>query len=456
MKLNLCIVDDEVRITESLAEYFTRQGCVVCTANDAASALQLIRSRQVDVVISDVVMPGMNGLDLLQACKAHDPRIEVILISGHGTMNTVIEAMRKGAMDYLPKPFRLLDVQMALERTNRYLELKASLDASRRKNSLISRQLESRMERTFIGESPQIRTVLSLAMQAAHDRDLNVLISGENGTGKEIIARIIHFASERRDAPFYPVNSAAIPENLLESEFFGHRKGAFTGATLSREGCLSLADGGTLFLDEIGDMPMVLQAKLLRVLEDRTFRAVGDTREQRVDLRLISATNKNVQQMVQQGRFRMDLLYRLNTFEIHIPPLRDRIQDLVPLSRHFCTVFAQRMNRPVPQLSDAALAHVQQYRFPGNVRELRNMIQRAMILNSSQQLQPRDFELRLQLDAEECNQCNLDASERRLVLKALKRAHYNQSEAAGLLGISRDALRRRIQKHAIVIQHGAE
>ncbi len=456
MKLNLCIVDDEIRITESLAEYFIRQGCSVRTANDPHSALEIIHTQPVDVVITDVVMPGMTGLELLKACKTYDPRIEIILISGHGTMATVIDAMRQGAIDYIPKPFRLRDVQMALERTSRFLQLKASLAVSKRQNSLISRQLESRIERQFIGESPQIRQVLSLTMQAAQDRDLNVLITGENGTGKEIIARIIHFAGERKKFPFYPLNSAAIPENLLESEFFGHCKGAFTGATSTREGCLSLADGGTLFLDEIGDMPQVLQAKLLRVLEDKRFRAVGDTRQQQVDVRLISASNKNLSALVQQGVFRMDLLYRLNTLEIHIPPLRERIQDVKPLSRYFCSYFAQRMNRPVPQLSDAALAHVQRYYFPGNVRELRNMIQRAMILNASNLLQSEDFELRLQSEPVGESGFNLDASERKLVLKALQTAGFNQTNAAALLGISRDALRRRIAKHDIVILHEVE
>jgi transcriptional regulator with PAS, ATPase and Fis domain len=316
-------------------------------------------------------------------------------------------------------------------------------------------ELESNIDREFVGESDSIKKVLDLALRVAADSDVNVVITGENGTGKEIIARIIHYGGARKKGNFVPVNSAAIPESLIESQFFGHKKGSFTDAKEDKKGFLEMASGGTLFLDEIGDMPVGLQAKLLRAIEERKIRKVGDCNEKPIDIRIISATNKNLEEMIEEKSFRMDLLHRINTIEVNIPPLRERPDDIYPLLRYFTKKAALRKNRPEPVISKEVIDKLRRYSFPGNVRELRNLVERAMILSSGNKLVSSDFPLKEKQNGNDLvNNSNLKLDDLEVIAikEALHKTEYNQTLAAQLLGISRDALKRKIQKYSLNIQ----
>lgn len=379
--------------------------------------------------------------------------MEVIMISGHGDMDTVIQAMRDGAIDYLRKPFRHIDIQLSIERTEKYLKLYKQFREMQDQHSLISTELERMIDRDFIGESRQIRQVLEVANTASKYANTNVLITGESGTGKEIIARIIHFASEQHNFPFCAVNSSAVTDSLLESEFFGHVKGSFTGAINEKKGYFEIANGGTLFLDEIADMPFNLQAKLLRAIEEKKIKRVGGTDEIQVDFRIIAATNHNVEELIASKQFRLDLFHRLNTLTINIPPLRERPEDIEPLLRYFVNYFAIRLKKSTPKISAPLVELLKGYDFPGNVRELRNMVERAMIFCNTQTLSPIDFQLtnRKTGKAPTGIVLNLEEQEQNLILQALNECGYNQMLAAKLLGISRDSLIRRMKKFNIKI-----
>lgn len=458
-KINILILDDEVKITDRVAKYLNKKGFSVSTANTPGTAFSIIKSSKIDILISDILLPEMNGLDVLRKIKADHPEIEVIMISGHGDMDTVIDAIRGGAVDYIRKPFGPLDVQLAIERTSKYIEVfnklhsvESKLERVENQKSLIDRELENLIDKEFIGDSKAIRKVLEMALIAAEDSEISVLINGENGTGKEIIARIIHYASNRRKNGFYPINSAAIPEHLLESEFFGHVKGAFTGANENKKGCFELANGGTLFLDEIADMPMMLQSKLLRALEENQVKPVGSTHEIKVNVRVISATNKNIEEMIADNRFRIDLFHRINTLIIQIPPLRERKEDIEPLVKHFVGQISRRKNRPVPTISEQLITQLQDYTFPGNVRELKNMVERALILSSKKELGISDFSFATQASQNTTvSSLNLADLEIVAIKNALQQTSFNQVKAASLLGISNDALARRIKKYDIKI-----
>ncbi|MCD4732418.1 MAG: sigma-54 dependent transcriptional regulator, partial [Bacteroidales bacterium] len=363
--------------------------------------------------------------------------------------------MRTGAADYVRKPFSLVEMQLAIERTTKYMKLQSDLSASEDERSLITRQLEQMIEKDFIGESPAIKQVVDMALRTASDMDASVMITGENGTGKELVARLIHYASERKKKQFYPINAAAIPETLLESEFFGHKKGSFTDASEDKKGCFVLANGGTLFLDEISEMPVSLQAKLLRALEERKIKPVGGEREIPVDVRIISATNKNLRERIEQDKFRLDLYHRLNTVIINIPPLRERKEDLHPLMDHFISYFSKKKNLPLPEIDPDIYKKMEDYTFPGNVRELRNMVERAMILSRGSHLRVSDFFISQNghiPEAEVTPNFNLEQTEKKLITLALKECDYNQVKAAELLGISRDALKRKRQKYGVKVR----
>jgi len=388
--------------------------------------------------------------------KSEFPEVEVIMISAHGDMDTVIEATRLGAIDFIKKPLRMLELQLAVERTGKFIQMQSQLAHLENDRSLISRQLENMIDRDFVGTSEAIQKVRDIALLAARENDVNVMITGENGTGKEIIARIIHYASDRSKKPFYPINSAAIPETLLESEFFGHKKGAFTDATSDKKGCFELTSGGTLFLDEISEMPASLQAKLLRAIEEKKIKPVGGEKEIKVDIRIITATNKDIESLIEENKFRLDLFHRINTLEIHIPPLRERPDDIEALVTHFVAEIARKKNIPQPGMEKGLIENLQQYYFPGNVRELRNLVERALILSGGQSLRIADFPVSsIHQDtgiAFEPLNLNLDDNEKALILKALEQAGYNQVKTAESLGILRDALRRKMQKHNIHIR----
>ena len=348
ININILILDDEKKITDRIAEFLNKKPFEVFCAYTPSHAFDILNANTIDIIIIDVLLPEMNGIEVLAKVKKQFPDIEAIMVSGHGDMDMTINAMQKGAVDFLKKPFSSIDLQLAIERTSRYLRLQKRFNSEQNKNSIITRELETLIEKDFIGSSKVIRDVLNLAVQVGKDSDINALIVGENGTGKEIIARIIHYSSERKDKIFYPINSAAIPETLLESEFFGHRKGAFTDAKESKKGCFELADGGSLFLDEIADMPYSLQTKLLRAIEEKRIKQVGSEKEFSVDVRIISATNKDLEKLIDENKFRIDLYHRINNFVINIPPLRERVEDIEPLLYYFSEMMAKKKNRQLP------------------------------------------------------------------------------------------------------------
>jgi DNA-binding NtrC family response regulator len=453
-KIKILILDDEKQFTEELNGFFVDSNFESFEANTAAEGKNILNRHEIDLLILDVRLPGVNGLDILKEVKVQYPLMEVIIISAHGDMDTVIKAMRLGAFDYLRKPFRYIDIQIAIERTQKYLQLQRRLKLVEEKNSLISKTLEGKIDRQFIGASAKIREVFEQAITAGKYPDANVLITGESGTGKENIARIIHYSGVRKEHLFCAVNSSAITETLLESEFFGHKKGSFTGAVSDKMGFFEVCNGGTLFLDEIADMPVNLQAKILRAAEEKVITRVGDTAQIRTDFRIISATNQNIEKRVEKKKFRLDLLHRLNTLHIHIPPLRERPEDIRPLLIHFIDAYAMKFNRPKLHIDEEIFDALGKYAFPGNVRELKNMVERAIILCKGNLLGMHDFPLQQPKGvtvpvAEEA--VDLRKNEITLIRKALGAAKYNQQAAADALGIHRDALSRKMKKYNILI-----
>jgi len=454
-KMHILILDDEPSFNEELLEFIESMNFQAAAEELPYNALSYLKTNQVDILILDIRLPQMSGIEVLKKVRKSYPDLEVIMVTGHGDMDTVIEAMRLGACDFLKKPFRHMDIKLAIERTRKYLELSRRLKKVETQFSLLTRELKKQVEYDLIGNSDSLNHVYELSVAAAKFKNSNVLITGESGCGKEIIARLIHYASPRNSHNFCPVNCSAIPDSLLESEFFGHKKGSFTGAISDQKGYFELADQGTIFLDEIGDMPIELQAKLLRAIESKKIKKIGDQKEYQFDFRIISATNRNVDDMVSNSTFRLDLLHRLNTVEIHIPPLRERISDIPPLIDYFINQLAGQMNLPKPDITRSAIHKLEMYRFPGNVRELKNLIERAFILSKGADLIPEHFLLgsnskqpaQTEIIVDKC--LNLDEHEKQLILVALERSQNNHQNAADLLGISRHALSRRIKKYEI-------
>jgi DNA-binding NtrC family response regulator len=453
-KIKILILDDEKEFTEELYEFFQNSGFESFEANIVKDARKILNNYKIDLLILDVRLPGVNGLDILKEVKFQYPSIEVIIVSAHGDMDTVIKAMRLGAFDYLRKPFRHIDIQIAIERTKKYLLLQRKITQMEEKNSLISKALEEKIDRQFIGVSPQILDVYEQAITAAKYPDVNVLVTGESGTGKENVARIIHYSSVRKDHIFCAVNSSAITDSLLESEFFGHKKGSFTGAISDKMGFFEVSNEGTLFLDEIADMPFNLQAKILRATEDKVITRVGDTNPVSTDFRIVSATNHDIDKNVEKKEFRLDLLHRLNTLHIHIPALRERPEDIKPLLIFFVDFYSTKFNKPNLQIDKEVFKTLAKYDFPGNVRELRNMVERAVILCKSNVLGIVDFPIKLQqepISEGQVASVNLKSNEINLIRKVLKSCKYNQKAAADMLGITRDALMRKMKKFEITV-----
>lgn len=458
-KIKILIVDDEKQFTEELSGFFLDSDFESYEANTAAEGKKVLKNNKIDLLILDVRLPGVNGLDILKEVKIQYSFMEVIIISAHGDMDTVIKAMRLGAFDYLRKPFRFIDIQIAIERTQKYLQMQRRLKQMEEKNSLISKALGEKIERQFIGVSPQILEVFEQAITAANYPDANVLITGESGTGKENIARIIHYSSPKKDHVFCAVNSSAITETLLESEFFGHKKGSFTGAITDKMGYFEVCNDGTLFLDEIADMPFNLQAKILRATEEKVITRVGDTEQIHTDFRIIAATNQDIEKRVEKKEFRLDLLHRLNTLHIHIPALRERPEDIKPLLIHFVDDYATKFNKPNIHISKEVFDALLKYDFPGNVRELKNMTERALILCKGSLLGINDFPVnqrKIPSFDDHADSINLKTNEIKMVRKALQNCKYNQAAAAAMLGITRDALLRKMKKYDILINKKLE
>ena len=452
---HILVVDDEESICQLLEVMLTEEGYWVRTATSYDEAMKLFETDQFDVVIADIMMPDVDGLTLLKDVKKVDPEIPVILITAYASLGSAVEALRYGAFDYITKPFKMDQIRYAVKRA---LETRAL----RRENRILKRELRRESDLSkFIGVSDAVREIKQLVRKIALT-DSTVLITGESGTGKELIARAIHQLSPRADGPFITINCAAIPETLLESELFGYVKGAFTGATTNKEGLFRAAHGGTFFLDEVGEISPDIQAKLLRMLETHQIIPLGATKPVEVDVRLIAATNKDLARMVDEGKFRRDLFYRLNVIHIHIPPLRERPEDIIPIAEHYVQVIANRMNCPAPKLSREAMQLLQGARWEGNVRELENVLERAMIMCDGDVILPehlpdyiRNAPQTAAVPEKTAGEqvlgrvLPLDEIEKAYILWAILQCGGNKSEAAKKLGIDLSTLYRKIERYGL-------
>ncbi|MGD9977554.1 MAG: sigma-54-dependent transcriptional regulator [Bacteroidales bacterium] len=456
--LKILVLDDEKIFREEIREFLENDGFTVLLSAKPSETFKVLAETEVDILILDLRLPEMDGLEVLKLVKAQYPEIEVIMITGHGDMDAVIQAMRHGAVEFFPKPFRLLDMRAAIQRTKRYITLNAEFKEINQTYALISKELIESVGNEILGQTPEINNVIDLMGKVAKADNTSVLVTGESGTGKELVARGIHFLSNRKKSYFYAVNCSAIPESLFESEFFGHKKGSFTGATEDKAGWFEIAHGGTLFLDEVVEMQPAMQSKLLRVLEERKIRRIGSSVDIPVDVRIIAATNQDVSKLIASGRFRTDLYYRLNSFEIHIPPLRERKEDIPILLNYYVTLQSQKLGKKISSIDSAILRAMMLYNFPGNVRELRNMIERAIILSDGSKLSLKNF-TGLTLSTEQATPTSvigddvfdLDLIEKIVIMKALEKTGYKKTETAQLLNITRQSLDRRLEKYEINI-----
>jgi DNA-binding NtrC family response regulator len=442
------VVDDDPLIRETLEDWLSDRGLRGTAVESAARALEAVRESSFDVVLSDIMMPGQSGMDLLHELHELAPDLPVILMTGFASVDSAVAAMRSGAFDYVTKPFKLDAVMASLERAFQFRELE-------RENARLRRAVDqSSSFGDLIGRSPAMREIYALIRKISASAS-SVLITGESGTGKEVVARTLHFTGVRASRPFVPINCTAMPEGLLESELFGHVRGAFTGAHATKKGLFEEADGGTLFLDEIGDMPLALQGKMLRVLQDREIRAVGGTRPIKVDVRIIAATNRDLHAEIERGAFRKDLYYRLNVIPLRIPPLRERPEDIPLLADAFLRRHAPE--RPL-RISDAAMEQLTHHRWEGNARELENAIERALVLCSGNEIAPADLALEAQPAAPGASfeeALLAEAFRKRLTLRELSDLYIervlaecggSKMEAARILGLNRRTLYRRDER----------
>lgn len=455
----ILIIDDSAVVRDGFADKLHREGFQVDTAENGKDAIFMGKTNSYDVVVTDIVMPKVDGMEVLSYFRKHYPKTPVIIISGHATLDTALQALRSGAYDYLLKPVKLEELTSLVHEAVRISEEKEKLKDNLQEHGY---QHKTFQYTDIVGDSPAIQKVFRKIEKVART-DCTVLIYGESGTGKELIARAIHFNSTRRNKPLVPINCAAIPDDLLESELFGHEKGAFTHAFRSRPGRFELAAGGTIFLDEIGEMPPKLQVKLLRVLQERTFERVGGFKTLKVDVRIIAATNKDLEKAVKKGAFREDLYYRLNVVPIKVPPLRSHLQDLNPLVNHFLNFFCQLREIPPKHVSPEVMECFREYRWPGNVRELENLLERLIVLVESQEITlsdlPARFTMRKELPGTKTPvafpstgivlKSEIEKYETELIFMALKKANGIRSEAARLLGINRTTLLEKLRRRGI-------
>ncbi len=452
MKRNkLLVVDDEHLIRWSLEQNLKKQGYEVVTAGSGEDALRLLREEQPDLVLLDIQLPGMSGLDVLEKIKEHDDDIIVIMVTANSGLENAVNAMRLGAYDYISKPFNLDELSIIVRK---------ALDTSDLKQEVVRLRSETKKNGppNIIGDSRQVKSLMEVLDKVARSEASTVLVQGESGTGKELVAKWIHYSSNRADKPFIAINCAAVPATLLESELFGHEKGAFTDAKNTKKGLFELADGGTVFLDEIGDMDMGMQAKLLRFLEDRSFRRIGGGRVFTVDVRIISATNKDLQKSIEEKTFRNDLYYRLQVIPIFLPPLRERKEDIIPLANHFINLYNKDFNKKVAGINGVAERIMTDYSWPGNIRELKNVIERAIILGNDETLLHEHLPLEIvakassEVSVQVSSFClppegiDIEHVEKELIRQALEITEWNQSKAAKKLSLGVDAFRYRMKK----------
>jgi len=454
----ILIVDDDPSLREFLEIFFLNEGYdVICAAN-GLEALEILKTKDVALALTDLKMPKMDGIELLKAIKKSYPFIPVIMITAFASLESAVEAMNEGAWDYVSKPFQLEEVRQVVEK---------ALISAKREQTPPPKETKSKIYKldAMVAKSPAMLKVFQLITRAAPSSS-SVLITGESGTGKELVARAIHNLSPRKNGPFVTLNCGGIPENLLESELFGYEKGAFTGANISKKGLFQAADKGTIFLDEIGELPLSLQAKLLRVVQQKTFTPLGSSREINVDVRIVAATNRIMEEEVVRGNFREDLYYRLNVINIHIPPLRERPEDIPLLVQYFLEKYSKENNKSVQGISSFAIKALLEYPFPGNVRELENIIERSVALSTSRLILPESLSLaKTKHQKEEKSYeeglpqtftlppegIDLDGYlakiEKSLLTQALEKTAGNKTEAAKLLGLNFRSLRYRLAKY---------
>jgi len=447
--MRVLVVDDEKRMVESLSGYLKLENIECATASDGSEAARLVEESFFDAVVTDLRMPGMDGLAFLRWVKEEGPALPVIVISAHGEVKDAVEAMKLGAYDYLVKPFDPDELVLRIRKAVSERKAQGRLEAGKRREG---------GKTELVGESPAIKEVLRLIDKAAPS-GATILVTGESGTGKEVAARLIHERSGR-DGPFVPINVGAVPETLLESELFGHEKGSFTGAEARKLGLFEAAQGGTLFLDEIGDLPIHLQVKVLRAIQERKIQRLGATRTLPVDIRFVAATNRDLETEVREGRFREDLYYRLNVIRIRMPSLRERPGDIGLLAGFFLRKFSGELGRKIESMSPEALSLLESHSFPGNVRELENAIERAMILADGAVLESRDFHLVGGLGGREEGReprdyfavaRSLEEVERTAIEAALKRNGWHREKSAQELGITRRTLLNKVKDYGIAI-----
>jgi len=439
--IRVFVIDDEEHFRRLLTKELSRKGFEVNAVADGESALKELKKESYDVVLLDVVMPRMNGIDFMKKLQGDPSAPSIIVLTGKATIETAVEAMKNGAFDYLSKPYKLDDLEILIERAYEYGKLN--------RQSRIFRQELIRKESSapIIGSSKLFNDLMSLVKKIA-PTDSTALIMGESGTGKELVANAIWQDSKRSGMPFTVLNCASLSENIIESELFGHEKGAFTTAYQTKYGIVEVADRGTLFLDEIGEFPLQLQAKLLRFMDSGEFRRVGGTKPLKADVRLIAATNKDLQEMVKNGTFREDLFYRLNVINISVPPLRERKEDLPELAKHFVRKYSARLGKEVKRISPAALKKMSEYGWPGNVRELENEMERAVILSEDDVIDTVDLSLPGNAGSAASSEM-LDDVEKEHIAKVLKETGGNKSRASEILGINRKTLHLKLKRYGI-------
>ncbi len=449
-KIKIMVVDDEHLIRWSLEQNLKKQGYEVVTAGTGEDALRLARDEQPDLVLLDYHLPGINGLEVLQRLKELDEEILVIMVTAQGGLETAVNTMRHGAYDYINKPFNLDEMALVIRK---------ALETSELRREVVQLRSEHKKQGPpkILGNSKHMRNVLDMMAKVAKSDASTVLVQGESGTGKELVAKYIHYESARAEKPFVAINCAAVPATLLESELFGHEKGAFTDAKTSKKGLFELADGGTVFLDEIGDMEIGMQAKLLRFLEDRTFRRIGGSKMIPVDVRIVSATNKDLLKAIEDKSFRNDLYYRLQVIPIFLPSLRERKEDILVLANYFIEVFSKEFGKPTKGISSMAEKLLVEYNWPGNIRELKNVIERAIILGNDENLLLENLPLEIVAKASQVTVplttfklppegIDIEEVERELIKQSLEMTDWNQSKAAKKLNLGIDAFRYRMKK----------
>ena len=448
---NILVIDDEAAQRDVLTGYLKKKGYQIFAASSGKEGIEITKNEPVDIILSDFKMPDLNGIEVLEQVKKMNPEISFVIVTAYGTVENAVKAMRLGAFDYISKPVDLDELDLMIERIIEHRNLKSE-------NQLLKTQLQEKYKiSSIVSQSQKMEEVINVAARVAESK-ATVLITGENGTGKEVLAKAIHYMSSRKEKPFIAVNVPALTETLLESELFGHDKGAFTGADKMKKGRFEIANGGTLFLDEVGDIPQSIQVKLLRVLQEHQFERVGGTEKIEVDVRIIAATNKELEQKIKDGTFREDLYYRLNVVSIKIPPLRERKEDILPMIESFIEKYCKENNKEKLEVSKEVVDTLMKYNYPGNVRELENIIERAVVLTRSKVITLNDLPMNIKGFKEEKSIGSLDegtlteqveALEKQLIFDALQQSGGNQTKAGKLLGLTERNLRYKLKKYNI-------